>query len=279
MDGDYVERLKLHLAAYKREILGVAEDGVYTRNQRAYPHILPREQMWLNALPEIRSRLEEHVRAARPRTSLHNDFHHLNSSQAMALTLFFPWFSSGHAEQFLEALGVEGRGVGDWKFEKILDDGTNLDFWMLLEDKSEIQVEVKLTERQFGSAKADPEHLEKLREIYRPRLTGKIEASVPDAVLLRHYQLMRLISGVNLARADQVFVIAPSGHSSLERSLAAFRALLMPTVLRRLRFVSLESLFALLSPAAAGDVALSTAAMQFTAKYLPRVASSRADFS
>ena len=82
----YVERLKRHLAAYKRDVLGVAEDGIWSRNGRAYPHILPAAQRDLNLLAPLRAEMRAFL-AATPTFRYHMDFHHLNSSQAMCLNL------------------------------------------------------------------------------------------------------------------------------------------------------------------------------------------------
>ena len=48
----FPHRLKAHLAIYKRDVLGVQADGVWTRTGKPYAHILPREQIALNFLPQ-----------------------------------------------------------------------------------------------------------------------------------------------------------------------------------------------------------------------------------
>ena len=86
----YPKRLREHLSTYKRNRLGVKKDGVWVKNCKKYPHILPRKAYKLNILETIRSELWAHEKVRS--LSLHRDFHHLNSSQSMAFNLFFPFF-------------------------------------------------------------------------------------------------------------------------------------------------------------------------------------------
>jgi hypothetical protein len=38
---DFQSRAKASLAAYKQEVLGIAENGIWRMNRLPYPHILP----------------------------------------------------------------------------------------------------------------------------------------------------------------------------------------------------------------------------------------------
>jgi hypothetical protein len=55
--ASYPDRLRAHLAVYKRDTLGVEQDGIWSRNGKAYPHILPKDQLRLNFLPPLREEI------------------------------------------------------------------------------------------------------------------------------------------------------------------------------------------------------------------------------
>ncbi len=84
----YAERMKAHLAAYKRHSLGVSEDGVWAKTGNSYPHILPTDRQQLNILEPFRHEFWAYCEAHKPAIRLHRDFHHLNSSQALTFNLF-----------------------------------------------------------------------------------------------------------------------------------------------------------------------------------------------
>ena len=113
----YQEELNRHLSLYKRAVLGIEADGIYKRDGRARPHILPIEQSDANILPEAVAALN--FLLSKP-GSRHVDFHHLNSSQAFALNLFFPYFSAGDvgASVLLAALGQQDK-MTKWEAESI----------------------------------------------------------------------------------------------------------------------------------------------------------------
>jgi hypothetical protein len=60
---------------------------------------------------------------ANPSVKLHMYFHHLNSSQAFAFNLFFPFFSAGAgpARALSSSLGVDYDTASDWEFEHVAD--------------------------------------------------------------------------------------------------------------------------------------------------------------
>jgi hypothetical protein len=123
----YKAALLRHLGTYARKRLGVFEQGTW--QGRAYAHILPYRLRFLNFLESTRSELQDYL-VTHPSITLHKYFHHLNSSQAFALNLFFPYFSKGgHSARALSrSLGIDAH-VSNWEFEDIPDqsEGTNVD--------------------------------------------------------------------------------------------------------------------------------------------------------
>ena len=120
---------------------------------------------------------------------MHRDFHHLNSSQALAFNLFFPYFGMPHgsAEPLLRGLGLEPRPVHAWAFEEVPEpqEGTNFDFFVAFGSGQRLLVEAKLTETEFGTREADDAHRRKLTELYRPRLEAMLSNAVAEDVFLR----------------------------------------------------------------------------------------------
>jgi hypothetical protein len=88
----------------------------------------------------------------------HRYFHHLNSSQAFAFNLFFPYFSGEPevASALLRALGQEATLAG-WEPEAVPapDEETNIEVFWTTADGVRTFCEVKLSEADFGKA-ADP---------------------------------------------------------------------------------------------------------------------------
>ncbi len=273
MSVQYAAQLRSHLASYKRSVLQVEANGLWSHNNESYPHILPRDQQWLNILEPIRDSLREYLEAITPSIRLHRDFHHLNSSQATAFNLFYPCFSTGHGAELLAALGGDFAKLEEWSFEHVPDreERTNLDFWLRLIGGAEVHIEVKLTESAFGEAAVDDVHRAKLADVYRPRLRGKIDASVPDRILLKHYQLMRLVSGLDTERGDQVLVIAPAANIGLTRLFDKFTTLLSNDIRPRVRLISLEQMCERLGVAVQNESNLDRTLQLFVAKYLPQL--------
>jgi hypothetical protein len=74
---------------------------------------------------------------------------------------------------------------------------------------------LKLCETTFGTAKVDQIHLEKVWSRYQPALQGKLRRPVQDREILRHYQIFRLVSGLDLSRGDQVRLVLPRANEAL----------------------------------------------------------------
>lgn len=133
---NYKDLLLSHLAQYRRDVLNVPGPGIFKFRGREVPveQILPKDQPWLGIPVEARDTVKEYVEAHGVR--LHQYFHHLNSSQAFALSLFVPFFEGGSeaSTALLRAVGIDGNLVS-WAAEAVPDpaEGTNLDAsWMHL---------------------------------------------------------------------------------------------------------------------------------------------------
>ena len=214
MGKKYRERMLDHLAEYKRTVLRVDADGIWYRNGRSYPHILPRERRELNFLHQVRCQCINYIEEQG--IKLHPDFHHLNSSQAFAFNLFFPLLNSGVDSQsaLLETLDLPGS-VGKWQFEKVLDskEGTQFDLWLDLAPSGQAFFEVKLTETAFGKAKNDPSHRAKRSDIYHERLAPRMaDPNLPDSIFFKRYQLFRNLCYADPQTQSTVFLVFPRAN-------------------------------------------------------------------
>lgn len=260
-DADaYVSRLNEQLSRYRENILNIREKGSFTHLGRliSYGHILPTVDKWANILEPFRPDIRAYIEASG--VELHRYFHHLNSSQAFALNLFYPFFKRSQSAVLLKALGLRGTAK-QWGFEHIPDtaEGTNVDvFWRTKEKTGEIVTtwcEVKLTERKFGTANPDERHLTKLREIYRPRFeeTGCARGLLETGFFFEHYQLLRNIWLAAEAPTSRVLFLLPWANTVLWSQLAAVRLLLSPVLEKRVLSASIEDVLIALSHAGSPD--------------------------
>ena len=91
----YQDDLIAHLIAYKQKHLGGPPAGIFRHRGQdlSYEHILPARGSQLNFLDDSREEITSFLRS-NPQVTLHKYFHHLNSSQAFALNLFVPFFTT-----------------------------------------------------------------------------------------------------------------------------------------------------------------------------------------
>ncbi|NWG03605.1 MAG: hypothetical protein HXY44_12190 [Syntrophaceae bacterium] len=267
----YRMALRKHLAEYKANRLGIREAGVYRKTGRSYQHILPSNLRYLNLLEPIRSEVREYLHHNRE-VRLHPDFHHLNSSQALTFNLFFPFLSTGGetARLMAQALGLEGD-IQEWHFEYVPDaeEGTNVDVAWQNSDGRWVFCEVKLSEGEFGCAKPDQRHENKLREIYSPRLQGLIdERLLGFSEFCRHYQLLRNISLLATHEDSHVVFLIPEQNDALNSPLQAVLGSLVGLVRHRVHVGYLEKIIASLKNHRTLNPELKLYAAQLEEKYV-----------
>lgn len=217
---NYRDLLVAHLAQYRREELKVTEPGTFAYRGRTIPveHVLPRDQPWLGIPPEVRDQVRSYALAQN--LKLHRYFHHLNSSQAFALSLFVPFFEGGRegCDALLRALGINAA-FDKWTAESVPDpeEGTNLDAWWLTADGCQYFCEVKLTEAEFGVAVDDNRHRSKLETIYAPRLASHLKPSRLSApAFFRSYQILRNLWHAAETSTSRVVFLYPQQNRVLD---------------------------------------------------------------
>lgn len=242
----YQQRLKRHLAAYRQTRLGLAGDDQGTFSFRGgeakrYGHILPAHLRWLNLPEAYRAEIRGYIEASG--IKLHDGFHHLNSSQALALSLFWPY--AIHAPEALaRSLGTPAVELLEFEFIADAKEQTNVDVsWC--HGATRTYCEVKLTEAEFGAAKADARHLAKLAENYRPVLAGLVDPEVLEPKrFFRDYQLLRnlWLAARPGHERDQVLFLLPEANERPNAQLAGLLPLVGPALRNRVRVVHLEPL-------------------------------------
>jgi len=272
---EFQRRAKRWLSTYKRDDLGVEEDGIWLRNRKRYPHILPQEKYQLNILPSFRDEFWKWFPSQR--IQLHSDFHHLNSSQAVCFNLFFPMLTGDGQglAALLSAMDIAGlpKAGTSFEYEPSPDEGTCIDFSLPLQSGARINFEIKYTESEFGSAKADPAHLEKFDRTYQSRLAGRFEESFCCAArFLEHYQIARNIWHLNEAAGDIAVFLFPKANTCLTQQEPIIRACALEPFRSRIRVVYLEDLVLDLSKTLKPDeMVLRQQLEEFRAKYVPLV--------
>jgi hypothetical protein len=241
MTTSYQQSLQSHLADYARNSLNVLEKGTY--RGKTYPHILPKSLQALNLLETPRAALQAYLKT-HPSIKLHMYFHHLNSSQAFAFNLFFPFFSSGQgpARALSRALGVDQNVTSDWEFEHIAapDEGTNADV-MWRTPEASVFCEVKLSETGFGTTRNDLEHQRKLAKIYRPRLKSIVSSDfLHETAFFKNYQLLRNISLLASNEKDRLVLLLPRANRSLHKPLQMILSGVGPQFRQRITVAYIE---------------------------------------
>jgi len=283
---EFQKRTKQWLSRYKREVLGVEEDGLW-RNGQPYPHILPKKEQWLNILPSFRDEFwkwlrEQHTQFGVDYIRLHRDFHHLNSSQAVCFNLFFPLMIANPQglPPLLSVLGMDGvpdQG-GHWEstrfeFQPVAAEGTCIDFSLLLKSGTRVNFEVKYSESEFGSAEPDDSHLAKFERVYKSRLAGRFAEPFCRAdQFLKHYQIARNIWCLAEDGEDFAVFLFPKANMCLRQAEETIRACAVEPFRARVRIVYLEDLIvglnATLQP---DDTTLRECLEEFRLKYFPEL--------
>jgi hypothetical protein len=246
----YRENLLQHLSRYKSDVLRVTADGIWRKNGRSYPHILPEESKELNIIRGIRDQFWADPQIG-GHGKLHSDFHHLNSSQAMCFNFFYPFLGVRDAspDALLELLGHPGAAVESWEFEHVADtkERTNFDFYIELRGGPELLFEAKLSESGFGSASPNDAREAKLETMYAPSLRDKVrpEYLEPER-FFRYYQLLRNISYVRSDGSAVLYLVAPKANPSTTEEVELLDHMLLPECRQYVRALWLEEAVAAL---------------------------------
>ena len=140
--------IKNHLASYKLNTLKVTQDGVWWKNKKKYKHILPKS-MYIENI--INKGFQADLLKLINTKDFHLGFHHLNSSQALALNLFGPLVCTKKVSILGELLHIpiSDTFVSEFEYIENPNENTNFDFF-IKGNNFNIYFEVKYTEAKFG---------------------------------------------------------------------------------------------------------------------------------
>jgi len=207
----FSEKVKNVLSLYRKENLGIQEAGFfrYREQDLLKEHILPTKFRTHNIIQHYR---DSFFSSSSSKIDFHKYFHHLNSSQALCINLFFPLILEGKLDLVLDLLGIPKNPITGTNFEKKsdLETGagrrTNFDFYIRLSDNTKVYFEIKYSEAEFGKAKNDDAHRVKYVNTYQPLLINNcfIKPEYREmAAFLDSYQIMRNLCHIN----DNSFVV------------------------------------------------------------------------
>jgi len=268
----YQDDLKRHLAVYKRQSLGITEPGIfrYRGRELLYHHILPVAHASSNLLEEARTAANEFL-AAHP-GKRHRHFHHLNSSQAFAFNLFFPFFSNKPevARALLRALGQQGI-LDTWEPEAIpiRDEKSNIDVLWRTTDGVQTFCEVKLSEADFGKAVDDSRHRAKLVDIYGPVLGAHLESGrLAGPAFFRAYQFNRNVWHMVSSDRSRLIFLLPRSNAGLWAQLQELLLGVVPRTRSRISAVAIEDVIGTLTSDQQCPTALREYTRRLAEKYL-----------
>lgn len=236
-----------HLTNYRERILRLPA-GVFIYRGRSIPkgHILPREFQRQNILEPYRDRffISEEFREIK----LHQYFHHLNSSQALCINLFFPLLAEGQHGVLAKALGVPISPTFKSIFESLspvenAKRRTSFDFHLKAEDE-DVFVEVKYTEEGFGAATDDDEHRQKFLQTYAPLLKASSYLTSPchdRSFFLKNYQVLRNLVHIS-GNSSVVFLFPRANEVVAEQALRARESFLTDKGKKRFHIIYLEDI-------------------------------------
>lgn len=269
----YGEKLKRHLADFKCRELAIGRPGVYRHRgtDYSYHHILPSPHEDQVFTAEARPAAMEFL--ARHPGKRHRYVHHLNSSQAFAFNLFFPYFSGPPeaAAALLRSLGQGGPLVA-WEPEAVPDaeEESNIDMTWLGADGVRTFCEVKLTEGDFGKAADDERHRAKLAGIYGGVLRGHLRPELLEApAFFAGYQFYRNLWHAARVERSRLLFLLPRANIRLWEILAGLLSGVLPATLERVTAVAMEDVIGTLEADGLCPAPHREYARKLRARYIP----------
>ena len=211
-----LKKVKESLVRYKEQKLKITDCGEWWKNHKLYNYILPIDKKYDNIIDEG---FKDNLISMLPKGKLHLGFHHLNSSQALALNFFGPLVITNNlglinSEFDLYELKAE------FEYIENQNEGTNFDFFLGCSD-SRNYFEVKYTEQKFGNSKNDANHRQKFLEIYKNDLESI--SDITEKEFYKNYQLWR---NILYARKGNLYFTLPKFREDLIKKIEKAKVLI-----------------------------------------------------
>jgi hypothetical protein len=203
----------------------------------------------------------------------HRYFHHLNSSQALAINLFQPFLTKPNRQALLARLLKLRVPLTRAGFEHVPDEreGTNVDFFAEGKDGESLLVEVKFTEREFGKAKDDARHREKYEKFYREPLKATTDLNDDEmAEFFSAYQFFRnaIHAGMRTHAPSRVWFLVPHGNKAVREAAKKYSRRLKSEIAAHVQVIELEKLLEEIETLVSSDAELTRHFAHFRRKYV-----------
>ena len=245
----FQEQVKEKMRIYRKKNLEISKPGIfrYKGEELLKEHILPLKYRKLNIIETYR---KEFYLSQESKINYHRYFHHLNSSQALCINLFFPLIFENKLNKLSEILKIPISSPVKSCFEKESDieignrRKTNFDFFMQLPGETKIYFEIKYTETEFGKTKDDSEHRAKFKETYEPLLKNNhfIKKEYHEmSSFFDQYQIMRNICHID-NQSHVVFVYPVENKKIHQQALFAQDQILTEKGQRKFQIVPIQTI-------------------------------------
>lgn len=236
--NEYCYNLKKHLANYKETVLNIKGNGIWKNNGKEYPHILPESQYSKNLIDA-----GFQVKLCQLTKSKHCDFHHLNSSQALAINLFGPMkIKNDYSLIFNQNDSIPNIKEGATsEFEHKETDGTKFDFYINNTGQN-IYFEVKYSESHLATKSKAKANSKRWKAYYEKPMNAIIkEPSKSKEYFFQQYQLWRNI--IRVANNDDlsVFVI-PAIRADFKKAIDEAIEKIRPEYQSRIKTILIDDI-------------------------------------
>jgi hypothetical protein len=267
---NFSDKTKKRLENFKATIFPNLGNGQWKKNKKYYPHILPEDSKLYNLLPTYRDVLIEYIN--KQHIKLHSDFHHLNSSQAMCLNFFFPFFKEKQMKLITDFIGFSDETI-DYNtvaFEKhgleakLRRRPTYFDFYFETTSGKKLYFEIKYTEGSFGKAIVNSNKFDNVYSKFLKPLNNSFHS---EQEFFNNFQILR-----NLIHIDDnsfVVFVYPQDNRGIRRDAERVKSdFLNSTYHNNFFSVTWEMLFESVY-SSTKNTTISKQLDDFKAKYLP----------
>lgn len=225
----FTDDIKKHLCDYKKEKFPALPNGLWMRSNptKELGYAFRKKDDTNNDEDEniISYYKEEFLKSRFKTIKRHMYFHHMNSSQAMCINFFFPLLFENKLELITEYLGFPNEKINysTVQFEKISDvekkygyRPTSIDFYFETQLGKKFLFEIKYTEKDFGKAPMDEDHIQKFDKVYKNQIGTAINSKYQTlSEFLKNYQLLRNL--IHVGPNSYVVFVFPGENARIKR--------------------------------------------------------------
>lgn len=244
---NFQKKVKQHLSHYKKGVINVYEMGINGNRgfKKPYEHILPERLSRLNIIEQYR---DDYFSSEYHEIDYHNCFHHMNSSQALCINLFYPLIAENKLNLISELLNLPDGEIKEPAFEYTTNleqtcrGRTSFDFYFEIARHLKLYIELKYTEQNFGEVCINHAYRKKFRKTYLPLLADnpfirdEYKRIVP---FLKNYQIMRNLVHISDS-SFVVFIYSKANRNIQEQALQAYEEMVTKKGKNHLKLLTME---------------------------------------